>query len=288
MGTRRNASQTQYERSIFEAFLAAHPSFAARVQEVGTPCDEFPDVVTKLADGASVEWELGEWLDPSQMAAGKATERIEAEILRAIGDQGPNGLRHILFCMLSLQSGVTRFDGHDRAGFKEELLRLIKAVDAGWPQNQSCQSPQGYRVTTFEEYPRLKKYLVSVHFEPCVVGGKRRKWPFDQPWIVFEGRGGAYDPNDAVAALARVIKDKAVHYGTFGEKDVRLIVFYNQAILYNTPFQGLANRTFADVAAIAARILGNIDVPFTKVYLLKAPDPDPEAFEVYPGLRQCD
>jgi hypothetical protein len=58
--TYRNPEQAEYERSIFEAFLCAHPSWAAQVRTVFQPDDCFPDVVTEQVDGSTVKWELGE------------------------------------------------------------------------------------------------------------------------------------------------------------------------------------------------------------------------------------
>jgi hypothetical protein len=104
---------------------------------------------------------------------------------------------------------------------------------------------------------------------------------------VTEAWGGSYDPQEALDALACVIEDKIGHYGPFGEEDVRLIVFYNRAALYNTPFGGIAYRKFEDVAALAAKKLRALRVPFKTVYLLKALEPELEAFEVYPMFRKC-
>ncbi len=278
------AKKREDEKAVFEAFLTAHPTFAARVLEVKQEReDSHADIRTKLDDGTWVAWQLAEWLEESQMKESKKAERLETSILEAIGEQGPNSTKHIYLCRLSLKERVSRFDKCDATRLRREVRRMIRDVDSGWRQ-----SPQGHYCTAFNEYPALGKYLDRVHFEPRVVPWERWKWPADLPWILFEGRGGSYDGQVLITALEQRIQQKAKHYGAFGHEDVRLIVFYNQAILYNTPFDDLEICTFEDVAAIAKEISSRIQVPFTKAYLLSALYPNPEAFEVYPTARRCD
>lgn len=273
----------EYERAVFKDFLSAHPTFASRVQDIAPrEEDSHVDVSTRLVDGTRVDWQLEEWLDENQMKAAKHTERLEADILNAIGEQGPNKTRHIRHCALSFNEDVGRFDTKDGPMFRAECFRVIGDVDSSWQRNPSWHSQQGYRCTAFEAYPTLGKYLAGIHFDP------HNEWPSSQPWIHFEAWGGPCDPRVAIAALKQAIKKKAAHYGRFGNEDVRLIVFYHQAILYNTPFDGRQVDTFEDLASIAKETLSRIAVPFKKVYLLNALGPVPEAFEVYPTVRRCD
>jgi len=279
----RDPKQAEYERAIFDAFLDAYPSFAARVTDVIQPDAAFPDVTTRLKTGGHVEWELKEWLEKEQMAAGKRRECLDAAIQRAIPER-PNTTTHILCCMLTPRAGA-RFDTADTEGFKEELDRLIADVDRRWPDNRAWHSPQGYLCRSFEGYLTLGKYLTEIHFEPRVIAGERREWFAGQPWVFLEAWGGAYDPQQAVDALVALAVEKVSGYGPFGQQDTRLLIFYNRAITYNTPFYGLAYRSFADVAPVVARKLAVIRVPFSLVYLLNALER--EACEVYPECHQC-
>src|SRR5437660_1648374 len=124
----RNLKQAQYEQSVFQAFLDADPSFAARVRIVSQPDDDFPDVVTLQPDGLSVQWELGEWLQPNQTAIAKKRERLKADIEETLGDQVINLTEHILFCLLSLQQQISRFDKRDGDMLRTEIMRLIQDV----------------------------------------------------------------------------------------------------------------------------------------------------------------
>lgn len=83
--------------------MRAYPSWAAQFRTVFQPDDYFPDVVTEQVDGTIVEWELGEWLKPDQMARAKTREGIETDIMNAIGDQGSNNTQHNLLCVLLTQ-----------------------------------------------------------------------------------------------------------------------------------------------------------------------------------------
>lgn len=176
--------------------------------------------------------------------------------MNAIGNQDENRTQHILFCMLSLQEDARRLDQRAAKSFRDELMHLIQDVDTRWKHNRSWQSLQGYLCREFNEYPALNKYLA------------------------------------ALDALINAIEKQVRQYGLSGKEDVRLIVYYNQAFRYNTPWLGFAGpgqpyyRNFRDVAKLAAHEVGQLEVPFEKVYLLNALEP--EAFEIYPVLLRCN
>jgi len=64
----RQTSHAEEEKAIFDAFLAAHSSFAATVKDVSQPDEQFPDMTVALTTGEEIDFELGEWLDGAQMA----------------------------------------------------------------------------------------------------------------------------------------------------------------------------------------------------------------------------
>ena len=67
---------------------------------------------------------------------------------------------------------------------------------------------------------------------------------------------------------------------------VRLLVYYGTAVAYNTPWYGVNTRIFSDVAKEAARIAANQSA-FERIYLLKAWEPELEAYEVFPVFATC-
>lgn len=281
----RAPSHAQEERTIFEAFLAAYPSFAAQVESIRQPDDEFPDVIVGWKDGTEVDFEFGEWLDGAQMAEAKRHERLEAAILDSIGPQGANPSRHFRAVMLTPREDVPRFDAADKAGFKVALTALIEETERRWPAERGWHSPQGRVCRDLAASPPLSKYLRSVLLDPLVVRGQERPRPAGQPWIFLKLRGGSYSPDTALRALAGILEQKIRHYGRFS-RPTRLVVYYGKAVAYNTPYIGIETREFANVAALAAQVVRGQD-SFEKIYLLNALEPGAEAFEIYPGCTRC-
>ena len=133
--------------------------------------------------------------------------------------------------------------------------------------------------------PVLGKYLLSVHFDPAMVRGDRKKpWPAGEQWIVFEAAGGSYNSDPAIAALVAAVDEKIKRYGGLSHP-VRLLVYYGQAALYNTPYHG-PNTELVDVAMIAARAVVT-QTTFEKIYVLGGLRDGGEAYEIFPGLTRC-
>lgn len=70
-----------------------------------------------------------------------------------------------------------------------------------------------------------------------------------------------------------------------GRQDTRLVILYNRAVVYNTPFYGVAYRSFPALAPVVAARLATVRVPFSRVYLLNTSER--QAYEVYPECRTC-
>jgi hypothetical protein len=108
-----------------------------------------------------------------------------------------------------------------------------------------------------------------------------------QPWIEVEGWGGAYNPLTAVEALRNIITKKAKHYGPLKGTDARLLLHYDEAILYNSPYHN-GNTAFEDMAQVAGCWLLNfpdLRIRFTEVYLLHTAER--RAFQVFPVIYEC-
>ena len=279
----RSQAHADDEKVIFEAFLAAHPSFAKKIKEVSQPDDEFPDVIVRLTDDAELDFELGEWLDGPQMAEATRYERLAEAIRDAIGPQGSNPSRHFRAVMLSPREGVGKFDPADRDGFGAQLWALVEETDHRWPAERFWHSPQGRVLQKMGGY--LEKYLRSVHFYPLIVRGEPRLRPSGQPRIFVEPRGGSYSPETALQAVTGILEHKIQRYGRF-TRPTRLIIYYGKAIAYNTPYIGVETREFSDVAARSAEVVHGQNA-FEKIYLLSALQPGLEAFEIYPTLTRC-
>ena len=290
--TTRNAKQAASERAIFDAFLRAYPSFAATVKRPpDQPDAQFPDVIVTLADGSQIDFELGEWLHEEQMRQGKrrgqmATAMATA-IEQAIGEQGENASEHFRFVMLMLRPDGPRFQSADEKDFRAEIWRLIEETERRWPNEPDWHDPQGLHVRDFSTYPALAQYLSLILFSPLIVGQSRREqYPAHAPWIVVDLPGGAYTPNTALDALENIFQEKIAHYGPLS-RTTNLLVFFNQAILYNTPWHGVGVGKFGDVAAAAVQMVTG-QSRFARIYLLSAVEPDLEAYEIFPSLAKCE
>jgi hypothetical protein len=109
-----------------------------------------------------------------------------------------------------------------------------------------------------------------------------------EPWIAFPLEGGAYSAQPALEALNEILTKKTAKYAHVQARDLRLIIHYNDAVVYNTPYEDQEHETFATMACEAARLVtGRNAAPFNKIYLLRALWPNPEVFEVWPAFRRC-
>jgi len=287
MVTHRDSTQAKEELCIFKSFLNAYPSLGKEIVDISQPC-RFPDIRAKLRNGSAVDFELGEWLDGEQMQRAKGTERLESDLLRALGEQGINESRYFRCVMLILKESRPRFQFRDSEAFRSELLSLIAEHDRRWPSKPHWDSRQGHVCREFASYPTVAKYLSRVKFDPFRLGTKMAEpWRTCHDWIFFPSRGGFYSPDTAWKALLDRIREKASHYDAHDARGVRLLVHYNQAVLYNTPFYGIETREFEDVVAKAAQALAGKSLIFAKIYLLQALEPDLQAFEIYPELWKC-
>lgn len=309
-----NISQKQHELAVFGRFIEAYPSFSVQVEY--RPASEEPaDVLAKLKNGAQIGFQLGEWLDPSQTAIAKRKAKLRTALERVLSAPSPEEPRNLAFVAIEVKSKT--FHDKDAGQFKDEFSRLISNVDHDCP---GC-----WAMTEFAAYPTLQKYVLSVLFCPRyshhqTIIGERLDIAWSDPetrellenfnedakawvkaqgpsisrsvqapcWIHFASDGGAFSSETAVQALTTIISKKISHYGR-PCRDIRLIIYYDEAVIYNSPYHGPSYESFEDVARAAAGFLAKrAQLPFRKVYLLNALSPGPEAFEVWPTLVKCE
>lgn len=315
MRTEPSPSQKQQELKVFGRFVEGYRSFGAQV-EYEAASEEPADILAKLKDGVEIGFQLGEWLEPSQTATAKRKEKLRTAlqgILSAFSTQEPRNL-----ACVAIEVKGTTFQDKEADKFKNEFSRLIAEVD------QDCEDC--WAMTEFAAYPTLRKYVLSALFSPRgsyqerIIGERldrawsdpemrrlllqfheeARAWAEAQgldishdvqapSWIQFSADGGASSSENAIQALTTIISKKISHYGRSLRRDLRLIIYYDEAVLYNSPYYDQKYETFEDVAQEAARLLAaNPILPFTKIYLLNALSPGPEVFEVWPTLAKCE
>jgi hypothetical protein len=281
----RDAKQAAEEQVIFDAFLSAHPSFAATVTGIKQPDAEFPDVIVTQEDG-QIEFELAQWLHTAQTIDAKRRERLAKAIEDAIGEQGRNSSRHFGLVLLFPKSDHLRFKQADVRPFHMDVWTLIEEIERRWRTEPFWHSPQGCHVCELDAYPTIGKYVSRVIFDPLIVAGSLRdKFSIGVPWIVVAPPVHSYSPNTAISALNTILQAKIRAYGDL-QRPVRLLVYYAAAIAYNTPWYGINFRKFQDVAKTASQIVSG-QSRFERIYLLKALEPGLEAYEVFPNFEKC-
>lgn len=266
------------EKAIFEAFLKIEPKFAGEeIADWVQPADEkeFPDVICTSTSGRRIGVELGEWLNEPEMQAAKSTERLQGSILAAVGEQGPNNTENIYLVWLRPKPKA-RIKPADVGEFRHQLFACLQECDRRWPGERSWHSPQGHRVSGDEltPYPTLARYLNGIQLFPREVYGQKakRQRPTGIDWITFPARGGFYSVDTMFQPLLRLLAEKKEHYGGgAGFHHLSLIVYYNQALLYNSPV-GTPRFGFKEVVTAAAQFLEGQPAPFQSVYLFLAVD----------------
>ena len=276
-------SHAERHQRVFATFCKAHQLIQNMITEVRytSEAEEFPDVITQLADGTEVWWELGEWLNQDQMREARERERAEERIRTALKEV-ENQTQHISQCALRLRKLPEQLSESEAVKFVEEFRGLSRDADSR-PELRH-ESRKVYSYPDIDSYPTLAQYVDRLWFWRRSDDPKESFPP--QHWIRIHQPGGTYDPEDAIQALRKILQDKLNKYGGLIERDVRLIVHYGQAFSYNTPFESLAYLSFAEVAQAVAGALDALAKPFRKVYLLN--EPEREAFEVYPIFSRCE
>lgn len=294
--TSRDAAKNK-ERSVFEAFLIAHPTLAAQIYNWRVQEQEgaFPDVIATLHNnGSKIGFELGEWLHEEQTKQCKKEDQFASSILDAIGRPQPeNQTQHIDGLLLTPKNDQICGGDQTQKKIREELFKLIEEKDRQWSNEQHWQSPQGYYCREFDGFPTLGKYLAQVWFVPLSAGGTKKKLrPPEIPWIDIEGRGGSYSAEFAREALRKIIRKKLKKYGgSFGHPVNLLIHYGTDGFIYNTPFIDSTTSSFERAANLASTGGKDSDterrLPFEKVYLCNTIQSELEAYEIFPQFLRC-
>jgi hypothetical protein len=155
----------------------------------------------------------------------------------------------------------------------------MEEIELRWPMERFWRAPHGCQHHKLDAYPVLAKYVAYANFYPH----ERRRAGI--PWIDVSAPCGSYSSKTAIGALDSILQTKLESYGGL-HPHTRLLVYYGSAVAYNTPWYDIAFRKFSDVAEKAAQLV-NGQSGFEKIYLLKALEPELEAFEISPSFTRC-
>jgi hypothetical protein len=267
------------EKLIFDSFLKACPDFANEpIQEwdvvdewyakralapPAQPFDKRPDIIAVTASGRKMGVELKSWVNRGQIAEARKQERIQENILDAIGKPQPlNQTKHIGYVWLDAKQ--VRFEARDAADFRHQMFALIEEVDGRWSNEPDSEQES---VNDLGGFPTLEKYLQGLLFHHA----SRER--LDVGWIQFPSPGGFYSPNEMRETLRSSLiahrsdqryKDLRKHVGL---DEVYLLIHYDfKAFAYNTPFDA-PDFGFKEAADLASNWLGGDGGYFNRVFL---------------------
>lgn len=281
----------QNEKLVFDSFLKACPDFAGEpvkewdlvddwhaknaIDPPAKPYDKRPDIIARTVSGKRIGIELKSWVNRDQIAGARKQERVQDNILKAIGKQPANETQHIGYVWLSAKE--VRFDSTDAESFREQMFALIEQVDSNWPKElglRECSND----MNDFTRFPILGKYLRSARFAP--------RPHFESHWIHFPSPGGAFSPNEMLETLSSSL---AVHKTDERYKDLKqnvgldevyLLVHYDfKAFAYNTPFDA-PDFGFKEAAKLASKTLNGDGGYFDRIFLFHFLWGKEEAFQI--------
>jgi hypothetical protein len=268
------------EKLIFDSFLKTYPDFANEPIEEwdvieewyaqrelappASPLDKRPDIIALATSGRLIGVELKSWVNREQIARARKQERIQDDILKALGKQPPNKTQHIRCLWLSAKQ--VRFDPEDAPQFREQLFARIEEVDKSWTKKHRDQNTWE-DISDFAGFPLLERYLGGARFFPK---GRRH---LNARWILFPLRASHYSRNEMLGTLSssllthtsdaryRDLKTK------LGLDEVYLLVHYDfKAFAYNKPLDA-PNFGFKEAADFASKVLKGDGGYFDRIFL---------------------
>jgi hypothetical protein len=289
----------QREKFIFDSFLKVCPEFAGEpirewdvvdkwyadraLAQPPKPFDKRPDIIALTVSGKKIGIELKGWVNQEQIAEARERERIQDEILRAIGKQPPNETENIGYVWLSAKH--MRFDVRDAADFRDQLFRLIARVDNDWTRKPGFEQMCVGDVDRFEEFPLLKKYLHRIRFRPATRSRGTVRW------IRFPDASRHYSPAEMLETLESSLlshgRDERYNdlKAQVGLDEVFLLIHYDfKAFAYNTPYK-TPDVGFEEAATFASQVVNGDGNFFDRVFLFHFLPGEETAYEIFPDLK---
>lgn len=263
------------EKITFENFQATEPNFAHAPVECAEGPDP-PDFICVDPGGRRIGVELGEWLNPKQMAANVERERQEDRFVGVIRSDTEEPPPNVELVWIDRKEDSRLEDG-DAEAFRTELYSCIGELNAVAASEFDWHEP----ISKFEHYPALAKYLQRVRVRPRTQSQHVK----GVHWIDFSAHGGAYTAQTALDTLLTLIRNKTAKYDGLHKKErlkeLYLVAYYDQALIYNTPYFA-PGVTLDDVAREAAAEVARNPGQFQKVFLFNALPGERRVIPLYP------
>jgi hypothetical protein len=253
------------ELKVFKQFVALLPNFAGRPVASIAPGSNPPDVICTDGSGGKIGIELSEWLHQQQIAREKPRHDRESALRKAINSSTVDPPARIGSVYLFSRHRI-RVAAADLPGFRDQLYSLVERLDKRWDTFKDHDHPHGVNTRDFDGFPLLAKYLTGM-----LLTSRRYRAPVHgTPWIDFFPRGGAYSPETGRAALEQALARKTGKYATLrqdaGLDELYLLLYYDQAHFYNTPFDS-PGFGFPEIASRLARLAASDHGVFDRIFL---------------------
>ncbi|MGZ8845284.1 MAG: hypothetical protein ACXW3C_02360 [Pyrinomonadaceae bacterium] len=285
------------EKLVFESFLKTYPNFAGEsikdwdvVEEwygkrahdpPPPPFSNRPDIIALTVSGKRIGIELKSWLIQQQIGEARRREKIQDNILAAIGrPQPPNETQSIGYVWLFPKQA--RFEVRDTEGFRNQLFRQIDEADNEMTRRPVFEQMSTHDIEQFRNFPLLAKYLHRIRLRPAARSRGTVRW------IRFPDGSRHYSPREMLESLEssllslrsdrRYDEDLKEHVGL---DEVYLLVHYDfKAFAYNTPFDA-PGFGFNEAASFARESLNGDGGYFDRIFLFQFLLGKEEAYRIF-------
>jgi hypothetical protein len=274
------------EAANFAAFIETYPNFAGRpIVAIKRGADP-PDFLCLDGSEKHLGVELVQWINEQQTGASKRLFKLKesyTSIIRSTYEQPP---KHIGMVFIDVKDGISLAHA-DAAAFRDEVYKFVADIDAAWSANPDWHDPQGYDFTDFGGYAVLARHLNGLCFFP--------RESFDTPlgadWLTFRMHRGSYTTDWMRDALLGNVRRKVLKYAQPPNKiklqqqgldEFYLLVYYDEAVLHNTPYDMLGFG-FREIGALVANQLTRNSHPFDKVFLYSPLETAGKVFQAWPA-----
>ncbi len=261
---------------IFDAFIKIEPNFAGELVTCEQCQKDPPDFICsnkKIRIGV----ELAEWLHKEQTDRSRALEDIEREIKEKV-------LSDATISNFMKNHEVSIFPIVDKFPSKVHRVRFISELidfNKEFIKYSDLNEKEHY-INDFNRSPKLNQFMTGMSIYESKL-----------PGVIEFAKGGAYSPDDAFGALLRIINDKINknNYRNLKNKlgltKFYLIIYYNKALIYNSPFNGIEQNIHTIVESLRKRMAKNHGV-FDKIFLFYALEPNMQVFLLWLALPGRD
>jgi hypothetical protein len=257
-------SQEDHERAIFEALLELCSDLAGAKLASWTPGPNPPDFVCTTESGRKIAVELTEWLHEPQIEKARALDYLEEEIRSRVHWSHTDRFNVHL-------NPVGQGSVYPAKRVVSHIIHELTLLLANFDPTSRPTNPVGWWRLSVKDYPILDQYFRDVLI-----------WPARRiPQGIKVSRASSYHDDDSFAAaqdvLVKKLKEKRQQYSDLKVQltldELILVLYYNRALLWNTPAEGLGGGIQEKIERLKVWI-GDERGPFDKVPVFLAYEPD--------------